>query len=71
MKLNEDELNKIIRFFKSKSGLNNEVWTIDPRIFKIEVSEERKEIEVIISRNETTYEIKLFDKDEILTMGEK
>jgi len=71
MKLNEDELNKIIRFFKSKSGLNNEVWTIDPHIFKIEVSEERKEIEVIISRNETTYEIKLFDKDEILTMGEK
>lgn len=70
MKLNEDEYNKIIKFFKSKSGLHG-VWAIDPDIFQLKVSGEHKKIEVIIARNETTNEIKLFSKHVILNRGEE
>lgn len=69
MILSEDETNKIKKFFKRKSGLYG-VWAIEPNIFKMQYSEENKKIEIIIARNEATNEIKLFDKYEILNMGE-
>ena len=70
MKMSKDEINKIKKFFESKSGLYG-VWAIEPTIFKMQYSEENKKIEVIIARNEATNEIKLFDKYEILNMGEE